>query len=1018
MNISRPFINRPIATLLLMISLLLIGVLAYRLLPVSALPQIDYPTIQVYTRYPGSAPNVTSTSVTAPLERQFGQMAGLQKMQSTSADGASIITLQFELTTSLDEAEQEVQAAINAAMALLPSELPYPPVYSKVNPADTAVLTLALTSDELPMTRVQQLAETRLAQKISQMEGVGLVSISGGQRPAVRVAVNTGALQQAGLTLTDVESAIQHANINAPKGSLDGRFLSYAIGANDQLTDAAEFRQLVITWHQGRALYLGDIAEVSDSAEDIRQSALDNATPAILISIQRQPGANVIATVDRIRTSLPALTQTLPTSVKLHVINDRTETIRASVADVQWELLLAIILVVLVIRLFLRSWRTTVIPAITVPLSLLGTLAVAYTLGFSLNNLTLMALTVAAGFVVDDAIVMIENISRHTQQGMSLREATLRGAGQIGFTIISLSVSLIAVMIPLLFMGDVVGRLFREFALTLSAAIVVSAVLTLTLTPVLCMKLLPSHGEPPSFSIFQRLQSGYDKMLSRVISHQKLVLLSVIITTIVTIATLIFLPKGFFPQQDTRLLEGVMVAPPGTTFGNMQQLQQTLSELILHDHSVAKLSSSLGVMQTNPAINQGPLLIQLKSAQTTSDETTSVIARLQQKVARELPALRLYLRPVQDLTLDARSGGSAYSLGVSSTDNAELHYWTPLIINMMLTQTPFRDVYSMAQQQAPQLQLDIDRTRGASLGITVKDIDDALYAAFGQSQISTLYTDLSQYHVVLSASIHTADVKQMVNQLHIASSDGVPVPLASVVTIKQGQAPLMLFRQGQFPYADIGFNLAPGYSLGDAISAINQMKKQLALPAAVQLHFEGAAEDMAASTSSQLTLMCAAIIVVYLMLGMLYESFIHPLTILSTLPSAALGALLALGLSGKQFDVISLIGIVLLIGIVMKNAIMMIDFAIALEREQHLSPQQAIKQACQQRFRPILMTTLAALLGAVPLAFGSGIGSELRQPLGIAIIGGLLVSQLLTLFSTPVFYLWLHRAEAALARRI
>ena len=1014
MNISRPFVERPVATALLMVAVLLAGVLAYRALPVSALPEVDYPTIQVYTNDPGSAPDVTSATLTAPLERQFGQMAGLQQMDSTSTEGASVITLRFELSTSLDEAEQEVQAAINAASAYLPKNLPYPPVYSKVNPADTAVLTLAMRSEVLPLTRVQELAEIRVAQKISQMSGVGLVTVSGGQRPAVRVAVNTSALAQLGLTLDDVTSAIQKANVNGAKGSIDGRYLSYAIGANDQLTEPAQFRALVIAWHAGAAVRLQDVAQVSEGAEDVRQSALSGTQPAILISIQRQPGANVIATVDRVRAALPALSDGLPAAVKLTVLNDRTDTIRASVSDVQWELLLAIALVVAVIGVFLRNTPATLIPAISVPLSLLGTIGVAYALGFSLNNLALMALTVATGFLVDDAIVMVENISRHIEEGASPREAALAGAGEVGFTIVSLSVALIAVMIPLLFMGDVVGRLFREFALTLSAAIVVSALITLTLTPMLCARLLRADRGPRPFALFDRLDRGYARLLGRVLSHRRATVLTVLVATLATGLVFLALPKGFFPTQDTGLLQGVFEAPPGSSFARMQRAQQRIVQQLLADPEVAGVSASLGIDQTQTAANDGPVLIRLKHGASSA----AAIQRLTATVTDADDPVRLYLRPVQDLTLDTQGGASTYGIGLSSPDSAALWTWTPRVIAAMRADPVFVNVRSQALQRGPQAMLDVDRASASRLGVSMQAVDDALYAAYGQSQVSTIYTDLTQYHVVLGTQERLDDIRDLLRRIYVPGSDGAAIPLASFSRISLRQAPLARLREGQFPYMDISFDLADGHALGDAVAQLHRLQQQLHLPASVQLVMQGSVASFASSSSGQAMLMAAAVVVVYLMLGMLYESFIHPLTILSTLPPAALGALLALWIGGQQFDVISLIGIVLLVGIVMKNAIMMIDFAIELERQQRLSPLDAIRRACELRFRPILMTTMASLLGAVPLAFGGGVGAELRAPLGLAIIGGLVVSQLLTLFSTPVIYLLLHRAETALARRL
>ena len=1014
MNISRPFIDRPVATGLLMAALLLVGLLAYRLLPVSALPQVDYPTIQVYTDYPGAGPEVTSSSVTSPLERQFGQMAGLMRMDSISSDGASTITLQFQLSTSLDEAEQEVQAAINAAAAYLPKNLPYPPVYSKVNPADTAVLTLSMSSDRLPLTRVQELAETRIAQKISQLSGVGLVTVSGGQRPAVRVAVDMPVLNHMGLDLTDIAQALQAANVNTPKGSIDGRYLSYAIDANDQLKQASEYRPLVVAWSNNAPVSLGKVASVDEGAEDVRQSALVDRTPAVLISIQRQPGANVIATVERIRQALPQLSAGMPASVKLHVLDDRTDTIRASVADVEGELLLAVALVVAVIWVFLRSAAATFIPALTVPLSLLGTLAVAYALGFSLNNLTLMALTVAAGFVVDDAIVMIENISRRIEEGEAPRQAALAGAQQVGFTILALSVALIAVMIPLLFMGDVVGRLFREFALTLSAAIVVSAAVTLTLTPMLCARMLKPEAGRPAFAVFDWLDRRYVAMLDWVLARRSLTLSAVLLATLATGLALYILPKGFFPTQDTGLLQGVLMAPPDSSFARMQALQQHSAALVLADPAVAGLSGSIGIDQTNASLNTSPLLIRLKHGYSAQNAIRDITRRVQADSA----GVALYLRPVQDLTLDAQGGASAYALGLSSPDGAALQTWTPRLLDALRKDPVFANPHSRAMQRGRVARFDIDRASAARLGVSMQSVDDVLYAAYGQQQVSTIYTDLTQYHVVMASNTPPEDVHKILDQLYVPGSNNVPVPLAAFAKISLDRSPLVVMREGQFPYTDIGFDLGDGHALGDAVTELDHLRKTLKMPSSVQVILQGAAGSFADALAGQAALMLAAVVVVYLLLGMLYESFIHPLTILSTLPPAALGALLALLVSGQQFDVISMIGIVLLIGIVMKNAIIMIDFALELERDGGLSPEQAIRQACALRLRPILMTTMASLLGALPLAFGGGMGAELRQPLGIAIIGGLLVSQLLTLFSTPVIYLALHRAESALASRL
>ncbi|MET0330779.1 MAG: efflux RND transporter permease subunit [Dyella sp.] len=1007
MNISRPFIERPIATALLMVALLLVGLLGYHLLPVSALPEVDYPTIQVFTQYPGASPEVSSSSITAPLERQFGEMPGLKSMASTSTSGASIITLQFDLSLSLDVAEQEVQAAINASASFLPVGLPYPPVYSKVNPADAPVLTLSLTSPVLPLTQVEDLADTRLAQKISQIGGVGLVTIAGGERPAVRIQTNTAALHALGLSLEDVRSVLGDANVDQAKGSIDGTFQSYSIGANDQLNSADDYRNLVIAYKNGAAIRLADVAGAVQGPENPRQAAWTDRTPAILLNIQRQPGANVIDVVDRIQALLPRLRASLPATVKVAVLTDRTQTIRASVADVQMELALALVLVVAVIFVFLRNLPATLIPAITVPLSLLGTLAVTYALGFSLNNLTLMALTVAIGFVVDDAIVVVENISRYLEQGDSPREAALKGSAQIGFTILSLSVALVAVMIPLLFMGDVVGRLFREFALTLAIAIVISAVVSLVLTPMLCAQLLRAHQPGHRLDLFDRVNATYLKALDWVLEHRGLTLASVALTAAAALGVLYISPKGFFPQQDTGLIQGIAQASPTVSFGQMAAQQQRTVATILRDPAVASLSSFVGIDQTNPTINQGRILINLKPKDQ-RDSSAVVIRRLADASATNA-GLRLFLQPVQDLSLDDTVSSTSYRLGLQATDPLLLADWTGKLIAAMKHDGRFEDVQSQALQYGNQIQLQIDRASASRLGITPQAIDDVLYDAFGQRQVSTIYTQLNQYHVVLTDARPPQNLAQLLNGLYVGTASGGVAPLASMTTMTLRRVPLTIQRQGQFPYADVSFNLVPGTSLGAAVSRIGTLERQIGLPDAVQATLEGTAASFQSSLGNEALLVIAAVLVVYLMLGMLYESFVQPVTILSTLLSAALGALLALLVSGTEFDIIGLIGIVLLIGIVMKNAIMMVDFALELERGQGLTPLAAIRQAAELRFRPILMTTMASLFGALPLAFGSGMGSELRHPLGITIIGGLLLSQLLTLFSTPVIFLLMHR---------
>ncbi|MFL9876257.1 efflux RND transporter permease subunit [Paraburkholderia megapolitana] len=1015
MNISRPFIERPIATSLLMIALLLAGLLGYHLLPVSALPEVDYPTIQVYTQYPGASPDVSSSSITSPLERQFGQMPGLKTMNSTSSNGVSVITLQFDLALSLDVAEQEVQAAINASASFLPANLPYPPVYSKVNPADAPVLTLSLTSGVLPLTKIEDLADTRLAQKISQISGVGLVTISGGQRPAVRIETNSGALNSLGMSLDDVRTALGNANVNQAKGNLDGKYQAYSIGANDQLQSAADYSDLVIAYKNGAPIRLTQIAKSIDGAEDTRQAAWTGKTPAIILNIQRQPGANVIDVVDRVQKLLPQLRASLPATLKVDVLTDRTQTIRASVTDVEYELGVAVALVVMVIFLFLRNVPATVIPAVTVPLSLIGTLAVAWGLGFSLNNLTLMSLTIATGFVVDDAIVMIENITRYIEEGEAPLAAALKGAKQIGFTIISLSVSLIAVMIPLLFMGDVVGRLFREFALTLAIAIVLSAIVSLTLTPMMCSRMLKEHEGERRVDFFDRVNRRYEQGLGWVLEHRGMTLISVGVTAALTFLILMLMPKGFFPEQDTGLIEGISQAAPSISFSHMVEKQQQLVAQIMKDPAVESLSSFVGINQTSPTLNQGSVLINLKD-KGDRDSSAAVIRRLADVTANNA-GMKLFLHPVQDLTLDDTISTTSYRVGLQATDPTVLTQWTQKLIAALKQDPAFADVQSQALQEGNQIQLTFDRDTASRLGVTPQAIDDVLYDAFGQRQVSTIYTQLNQYHVVLTADRSADDLGHLLSGLYVDTSSGDVAPLASMATMKIIPSPVTINRQGQFPYADVSFNLAPGYTLGTALTHLQDVESKISLPTTVQATLEGSAATFEQSLSNEAYLVLAAIIVVYLMLGILYESFIHPVTILSTLPSAALGALLALVITGTQFDIIGLIGIVLLIGIVMKNAIMMIDFALELERNEGLPPVEAIRRAAGLRFRPILMTTMASLFGALPLAFGTGMGSELRHPLGIAIIGGLLVSQLLTLFSTPVIYLAMHRVESYFSRR-
>ncbi len=1008
---SEPFILRPIATSLLMLALLLAGVLSYRLLPVSALPEVNYPTIQVLTFQPGASPEVVASGVTAPLERQFGQMPGLNQMTSSSSSGASVITLQFTLQMSLDIAEQQVQAAINAAANLLPTDLPNPPIYNKVNPADTPVITLALTSDTVPLPQVEDLADTRLAQKLSQLPGVGLVSISGGQRPAVRVQANGPALAAHGLTLEDVRTAIAAANVNRPKGSFDGPRQAYTLNANDQRLSSADYAPLILAYRDGAPLRLSDVAHVFDGAENVRQAAWAGATPAVILNVQRQPGANVIAVVDSVRKLLPQLQATLPAQVKVTVLSDRTTTIRASVSDVQRDLLFSIALVVGVIFVFLRNASATFIPSVAVPLSLVGTFAAMSLLGFSLNNLTLMALTIATGFVVDDAIVMIENISRYIEGGTRPLDAALRGSKQIGFTILSLTVSLIAVLIPLLFMGDVVGRLFREFAITLAVTILLSAVVSLTLTPMLCSRLLRRHP-PGEDSRFERVMGGafnalvrrYDTALTWVLRHRALTLLITGGTLALTALLLVTIPKGFFPVQDTGVIQGISQAPQSISFPAMAERQQALARAVLEDPAVENLSSFIGVDGTNLTQNSGRMLITLKPLGDRDASATEVIRRLQAALA-DVPGISLALSPVQDLTLDSRVSRTQYQYSLSSPDAAELDTWTGRLVEHLRGRPELTDVSSDLQNGGLRMNVTLDRDTAARLGITPQQMDDALYDAFGQRQVSTIFTQLNQYRVVLEVPPALQRADTALDSLYLRSSTGGAVPLGTLATVGQGLGPLTINRQGQFPVALVSFNPAPGVSLSQAVAAFDDARDRLRIPASVQTAFEGTARTFQDSLAHEGFLVLAAVVVVYIVLGVLYESYIHPLTILSTLPSATLGALLALRLCGLELGMIALIGIILLIGIVMKNAIMMIDFALEAERVEKKRPLAAIHEACLLRFRPILMTTMASMLGAVPLALGGGIGSELRRPLGIAIIGGLMVSQLLTLFTTPVIYL-------------
>ncbi|MEJ0100074.1 MAG: MdtB/MuxB family multidrug efflux RND transporter permease subunit [Pseudomonadota bacterium] len=1013
MNPSRIFILRPVATSLLMIAILLAGVLALRQLPLSALPDVAYPTIQVQTFYPGASPDVITSAVTAPLEKQFGQMSGLDNMSSTSSAGASVITLRFSLTLPLDIAEQEVQAAISAAQTQIPQDLPAPPIYAKFNPADAPVLTLGITSNVLPLTQVEDLADIRIAQKISQLPGVGVVSISGGQRPAVRVRANPQALAAYGLNIDDLRTTINVANQNAPKGTFDGPTRAYTINANDQLKSADEYRNIVVAYKNGAPVRLGDVADLQDAAENTKLAAWMNRSPALLINVQRQPGANVIGVVDAIKDLLPTLRGSLPAGVDVTLLTDRTTTIRASVNDVEFELALAVGLVVLVIFLFLRNIPATIIPSLSVPLSLVGTFGIMYLAGFSLNNLSLMALTIATGFVVDDAIVMIENISRYIEEGETPLQAALKGSGQIAFTIISLTVSLIAVLIPLLFMRDVVGRLFREFAVTLAVTILISAVVSLTLVPMLCALLLkqkPAHAEKEHErkDWFTPMIDWYGKQLEWVLRHQGLTLLVAVTTLIITCLLYVWVPKGFFPAQDTGLIQGVSEATQTISYGAMAEKQQALADKLLKDPDVVSLSSFIGVDGNNVTLNSGRFLINLKDRDKRSATAAQIAHRLEE-TTRGMPGVTLYLQPLQDLTLDTNVSRTQYQFTLQAADNAALSTWTPKLVEALSAVPQITDVNSNQEENGLAAYIEIDRDSAARFGISVGTVDNALYDAFGQRIVSTIFTQANQYRVILEANPALQSSLASLSSIYLPSAGGGQVPLSAIATVREEAKPLLINHQAQFPANTISFNLAAGASLGSAVTAIKATEAALKMPASIQTNFEGAALAFQNNLANELLLLLAAIVVMYIVLGVLYESFIHPVTILSTLPSAGIGALLALILSGGELNIIALIGIILLIGIVKKNAILMIDFAIDAERNEGMKPHDAIYQACLLRFRPILMTTVAAVFGAIPLMVGTGTGSELRHPLGISIVGGLLVSQVLTLFTTPVIYLGFDR---------
>ena len=1074
MSPSRPFILRPVATSLLMAAILLVGIVAYTQLPISALPEVDYPTIQVITFYPGASPDVTASAVTAPLERQFGEVPGLSQMTSTSSAGSSVIVLQFELNLDIDVAEQEVQASINSAQTFLPPDLPTPPIYSKTNPADTPVLTLALTSQTIPLSQVEDLADTRLAQKISQLQGVGLVSISGGQKPAVRVQVNPVALSSYGINLEDVRAALQQTSLDSAKGNFDGVRQDYQIDANDQLLTSNDFRSVVVAYRNGAPVVLSDVANIVDGAENVDQAAWMNNTPAVILNIQRQPGANIIQVVDRIKKLLPVLQTNLPAAVHVSILNDRTTTIRASVKDVEFELMLTVGLVVMVIFLFLRSLSATIIPSVAVPLSIIGTFAVMYLSGYSLDNLSLMALTISTGFVVDDAIVMIENIARFIEEGDKPLEAALKGAEQIGFTIISLTISLIAVLIPLLFMGDIVGRLFREFAVTLAVTILVSAVVSLTLTPMMSARLL-RHTPPDkqgrfykwSEHMFDRIIEAYGRSLQWVLQYQTATLFVALGTLVLTVILYIIVPKGFFPVQDTGIIQGFSQAPESISFEAMSQRQQKLTEVILKDPAVENLSSFIGVDGTNTTLNSGRILITLKPLGDRKINASEIIQRLQPNLEK-VEGITLYLQPVQDLTVEDRVSRTEYQYSLEDPDQNELNTWTAKFVQKLQALPELRDVATDQQTSGLSASLVIDRVTASRMGITPEMIDETLYDAFGQREISTLYTQLNQYHVILETLPAFQHNPEKLQDIYVRSAtapasssgssstsattassgssgatagttgpsssstsasstiplvsgaNGAAVPLSAFTHMESTTAPLAINHQGQFPVVTISFNLAPNASLGAATTAIDKAKNDLGMPLSVQGAFQGTAASFQASLASEPLLILAALVTVYIVLGVLYESYIHPITILSTLPSAGVGAILALLLCGTELSIVALIGIILLIGIVKKNGIMMIDFALEAERKEHKSATDAIYQACLLRFRPIMMTTMAALLGGLPLALGSGIGSELRRPLGIAMVGGLLVSQVLTLYTTPVIYIFFDnlahrfsRADAA-----
>ncbi|HEX4078879.1 MAG TPA: efflux RND transporter permease subunit [Rhizomicrobium sp.] len=1025
MSPSRVFVLRPAGTTLLMVALLLVGIVAYQFLPVSTLPEVDYPTIQVSTFYPGASPEVMTTAVTAPLERQFGEMPGLDQMSSISSGGASVITLQFTLDLSLDVAEQEVQAAINAANGLLPTDLPAPPVYAKINPANAPVVTLAVSSKTLALTDVEDLTDIRIAQKLSQLPGVGLVSLAGGMRPAVRIEVNPRALASYGIAIDDIRTDITNENTDTPKGNFDGPAINTTINDNDQLQSAEQYANLILGYRNGNAIRLSQVARIVNGAQNSELAAWANKTPAVIVNVQRQPGSNVLAVADSVTRLLPTLKKTLPAALDVKILSDQTTTIRASISDVEFELGLAVVLVVLVIFLFLRTWQATVIPSLSVPLSLVGTLAGMYLFGFSLDTLSLMSLTIASGFVVDDAIVMIENITRYIEMGESPIEAALKGSGEIGFTIISLTVSLIAVLIPLLFMGGVIGRLFYEFSVTLGTTIVLSAIVSLTLVPMLCAKILRRRTDEKrgrfdlaAERVFERTIGAYDRGLIWVLDHQGLTLAVALATLVVTAFQFIEIPKGFFPVQDTGQIQAISYAAPDVSFAEMQKKQQDMANVILADPSVASLSSTIGVDGTNTTLNSGRFLITLKPLDGRAG-VSDVIRRISREAAN-VTGISLAMQPVQDLTIDSTVGRAQYLFFLANPDQTQNDIWAPKLVARMKQMPEFQDVETDLGTGARELQLAIDRPTAARFGITPATIDNVLYDAFGQRIASTLFTQSNQYRVILNADLHgLPSLDRALDGLYVPSSTATAgeVPLAAIVHMSQQSGPLELEHLGQTPSTTISFNLAPGASLGSAASEIRTAERDIGLPDTFVTSFQGALSALQQSLNNEFFLILAAIVAVYIVLGVLYESFIHPITILSTLPSAGVGALLALRIAGAGLDIIGIIGIILLIGIVKKNAIMMIDFALRAERLEQKPPREAIHQAALLRFRPILMTTMAALFAALPLMLGFGVGSELRRPLGIAIVGGLIVSQMLTLFTTPVIYLYFDRGAIWFRRR-